>query len=1328
MAKKISIKRIGGLLRLFCLFIILLFILILLWLGLVGFPKPLLREIESVAAQQGIYLKLDKATLKISRGLGVKLHEVHIYGTEQKDSPALISVPYLDLGVELGDLIVGKIQPQHLLLRDAQLRIPLPSTQKEAASEQGGGDHFTISGIHLLVNHAGGELLNFSEGRILFDQIPLRIEGSMSDARFQEYIAGSESDTPSTGKIDLAGELSSLGETMLEVRKWLDSQQWAQGEVPQLSVSFKIDKEIQCHLEAQLPALRYEQFRFKETLLSVSYTDDLVTINKLSTKSLVPDGDLVVQGAYDLKQRSISFDINSNLALIHFARELMKKEDVAVLTMLPSLHRSSNSLQLQGRVSLDEKDNLRDLSLRGHIEQRDVDFRGMLFDEVKAIFSYASGSFSLDELALKLPEGSITAQGFLRNGTGKIQLNLHLLEEDLCGFINTFAPGTLSTSFSKDLDLQGHLDVALRADISTPNFRPGKSPLIDFVPDLRHAVLGVTLPEVTYTLGEVSVHAHQPSISVELNGLNGVGGTRPDLAELFKVSLKAGKLTFKDGKDSYTVDQYMTELQSKGIRWAQGVDIKELVIGHSSLFTYLGKVQVPGIAVDNVNLNLHNIDHIRPLAATESIIEAGLLELQTGALDIYKRRAESLSITMNLKDRSHITGGLKLIWDKAHSSELEIDWKDWQQLHIFNINARLPAKQLMAELPAKVYDDYGVALSKDILIEDGRIYLTTKDAEFKLQSGSLRIAAEGILRKATEIKSLGNSPEELSLTGAVSFEVNGEGDFLYSVTPLKISHKSGILELDVKGNSSSHVHVKGRNTIGLQYINKLINLYDAHAIIRDFKVDSRSRLSMENIDATVTYENGLRIHATTGLNMTNSGYAVGGIIAETDSKGKPTGKERIDTSVQSDPFGYFNRIAAQIEVDISDKVKGERDRMLVIISDAIIDFNNKPWFERMKKTRGKAETRMTGERITLDLNEGYVRIQGLEGQSYPAYAFGMFFAPLYSILVDLDVTEPVDAKTIDSLFPIYTDCKRSMYSTLEVASPHRAHYDFAGIKIPLERLHGFVRISDDYVQLDRFTSYTWEGKLDLNLRVGIKGDKTSLDGYVKAMNMNLKEIAGTFGAEISPALCFADFRFRSPSTEVKDIDGYGQLYLRQGELMELGIFSPISELIYNLPSYIMFFKEEAEEAKRGAISKLSYAITDAIGKSIKDTGKILGTTTDKVPGVNYLLNYSLSDAHADFRIKDGLLSTENFVASGSNLRVPLTGHMNLETLAIKMKLWPDLGSILSLALSPITTISEHIISIELTGKIDDIGWRIGANSPMKMLKSASDKLRFQKKR
>ncbi len=1329
MARKITLKRIGLLIPTLCLIVLILLILVLAWLGLVGFPKPLLREIETIAAEEGIYLSVDKATLEFTRGFGLKLHQVKLYESDKKDTPPLISVPYADLGVEVRDLLVGEIQPHHLQLRDAELRIPILDTPTPAQTAQP-AQYFSISGINLMADHSSEGSIRLTEGRLLFDQIPIRIEGSISDTYLQSLLTSSDTEEKpeSTEKIDLASELAALGDIMRDIRSWVATQQWGSKDIPQLGINVRVAEEITCHLTAQLPALRHENFRLKNTLLDVSYAGDRVTINRLETHSVIPAGKLIVQGAYDLKEGAVSFDINSNLPLIYFVREVMNEEDVAVLANIPALmQREANTLQLQGSVKLDEDYAPSDLLLRGHIEQQDVQFRSMDIEQLKLAFYYESGSFSLNELQLTLPDGSIRAKGFLKDGKGQLSLDLHLLEKDICSIINSIVPDTLSAQFSEALDLKGHLDLKIKTDISTPSFRPGESPLTDFIPNLRQAELSVGLPQLSYTQDKLVIDAEQPSVSVKLEGLNGVDGARPDLVEHLKISLKAGKLTLKDGDAIYLADQFLTELHSKDIRWGKEQDIKELLIGSSSLFTYLGKVEVPGVQVENINLNLREINNIRPLSKPDELINSGIVELQTGAMDIFKRRAEGLAVSLQLRDQRDLTGDVTLTWDKkgGHLTSLHLDWEDWESLTISEINSRLSSKQLMQELPEKFYDQYGIALSKDLILSDGRVHLTTKDWNFAPQSASLSIRADGIQRKAVDIPSMkGNAALDLSLAASLNAEVNAAGDFLYTVSPLVLKHQSGSLEVTVQGNTASHVQIKGSNTIGLQYLDAIINLAEAHAVMRDFKLNANSRLNLSNIDAMVNYANGVSVYATTDLSVADTGYALGGIIEE-------NGRERVDTSLQTDPFGYFSRLSAHTVVDIRYGAKDANgkalsDKLLILIEDAVIDKDNRPWFARMKQKPGVAQSRIEVGCVTLDLQEGYVRIQDLSGEIYPAYTLGMFYAPLYSILVDLQTTHPVKAKINDSLFPFYSDCKRSMYSTVEVSSPHLAKYNFAGIGIPLERLHGFVRISDDYVQLDRFRSYTWQGQLDLNLRIGISGKKTSLDGYVKAVNMNLKQIAGTFGAEISPALCYADFRFRSPSTEIKDIDGYGQLYLRQGQLMELGIFAPISELIYNLPSYIMFFKEEAEEAKRGAISKLSYAICDAIGNSLKKSGQIIGTTIDKVPGVNMLLNYGLSDAHADFRIKNGRFSTDNFVASGSNLRVPLTGYMDLETLDIKMKLWPDLGSILSLALSPITSISEHIISIELTGKIDKIGWRIGANSPMNIIKSAQEKLKLDK--
>ncbi len=1313
MASKLTIRRVGVLLPTLSLVVLLVILLLFTWLGIVGIPAFALRELEEYASEQGIHLKVKKVTLDYTQGLGLRLKELSVYATEAQDGEALIYLPEAEISLELRALLEGTIDPQYVRLHDAVVSIPLEENEEE---------YFQIRSINVTAHQPATDVMRLSEASVDLDGISVKLIGliNLNELGISVAQQSRPARTPSPKPFNLENELRKLSPYALETKRWIESQQWQADSYPHIELDFQIGSRSQCSIHAVAPRIGHKNYRFKHAVLDLFLDDETIKLNKFVARSNAPQGKISLQGEYRFTQHALSFLIETDLPAIYFASELLDSQDVALLSGLPTLERASNIFKLKGNIHLSEENSVNALFLSGHIEQEHISLSSTRIDKLTLSFFYDNSSFTVDQFKVELPRGEISAQAYLKSGYGKTKLKMDLPSEDLISLLKGFPALGVNEESLNAIKLKGNLRLDLDADISTPDFVPGKSPLIDFMPDLRDTELTISIPQFSYTSDSYLIEAMNPRMELKLKGLNGVRGERPDLIKNAQISLSADQLRQSKGEQELRIETLLSEIVTEELNWKKDTSLDELFIEKSSLFCYAKQFDTTDVKASEININLRDAMKIRPLAPDMKYAQSGSLDFTTSKLSVHGRQAESIDITLQLPDANKLTGDIAIIWNESKKEQLSLSllWEDWKKLEIYDASCQLSAELASRELPEGFSEEYGLSLLGDISLHDSTLRFDTTDWNYQLLSGNIGLDINKLQRRPVDVLALREKSETVNLSTQLRFERDMEGNYAYDVSELTLQHHSGALEMQVQGNTAGYLQVQGSNNIRLQHLNVLIGSYDAHTIIRDFKLDSKSLFTLTNIEALINYERGLVIEASVDAHLKNLGFAIGAIVEEKNAKGKPTGKEKLDKSRRPDPFTYAHDVTAHVDVFVNHKARDSAnqaipDKQLISILSPRIIYNNKPWMRANKIAGPARESKLTGDKVDIDIINDNVQIEGIGGYIYPAYAIGMFYSPLYEYLDGLQLAQPVTMKASKSEFPIVKDYTRPMHSTIEIHTPESGIYHFVGIDIPVSKFSGFVNISDDYVDLKHFNSYTWQGVANLDLRIGISGKTSSLDGYIRAVNMDLASISKSFEAELSPALCYADFRFRSKSTKLNDLEGYGQLKLRDGKLLELGIFAPIAELITDLPDYTSRYRDKLKAGDPTVMQNMVNGVFSGVGIAVREAGDVLDETTGKVPGINYLFKYGLRDADADFTVKDGFMFTENLVAKGSNLTVPLYGSLNLDSLNVRARLWPDLGSILNVALSPITRISEHIIDIELYGKINDLKWRLDAESPFK---------------
>ncbi len=636
------------------------------------------------------------------------------------------------------------------------------------------------------------------------------------------------------------------------------------------------------------------------------------------------------------------------------------------------------------------------------------------------------------------------------------------------------------------------------------------------------------------------------------------------------------------------------------------------------------------------------------------------------------------------------------------------------------LNATLPLSDL-----GHVLEQIGIR-TKNVELPDS--VALHGNAEFDLDALALhrldaQVQIPHIVRTPHNIACFQGKKIPIGVQASVQAERTTNGAYNYNAD-LAIQHSTGKLQANVTGNTDTGLQVTGNNNIRADIVDALLDYQDAHDILRDFNLKDGATTDFRNIAVAVRYDNGLSVNVDTDLTLNNIQYQLNGYVIDAD------GNEVLNKELQALPFVDVTSGKAHLHVNWKeDMVKNGKtlpNVADVVLTDVTLIYDNRSWLKTcnftplgLSKTgpglSKHKNTTLKGDKVVIDIENGAVRLSNVEGTVYPAYSLGMFYPDLREHLSILLMPYPAKISTLSCNFPIYSDSKENLTGHIQVLSPQLTGLDFLGTTIPLTRMTGFINLSNDSIFLDRMNALCWDGTLDAAVNIGISGKSTSFDGTVKALNLDLKKIGAAYDARLEPALCAATLRFRSPTPKVQDIQGYGQIRIVNGDLLSLSIFRPIGAFVSDITGNI---KELDESAKQRKTTGLLTRLSRRTGSTINAIGTGLDKTAQYIPGYNHIFAYDLQNANIEYVLNKGHFTTRSFTATGYNLEVTGKVDINLDDLTLEGNMWPEVSSLPTILISPITFLSDFMLDIVIYGKVDDLKWefrldpRISASSPV----------------
>ena len=1343
MKGKLTIRRVGTHIPTITLVGFLFLCITIAWLSFVGLPGSLLRKIENAAATEGIYLKLGALHLEPSRGLAVRADKIFLY--PEKDATAeLVSIKAATVGLSFSQLFKGKLAPGLLELKNAQADIPVTDTPNAKLK---------LSNINLTAHTDSKENLNISSAELHLHGVVIRLGGEITDYRRFLPPHTEPSEEQESQPVDILHLLAQISPYTDKAYQLIESQKWVPQEAPEIRLDVIYGDKLTATINGEIPRYDFDIFHIRNTRLNLSYKDDTITINNLAFDTIDPPSTVSLQAAFARQSKELGFNFESDASLIPMLRQALG-EDAGMLKKITHNAEHAPHITLSGAVTFGDDYTPNKIRLNGEFVQKQLLIGNHTIDHLKLAFYYNDGNFNLNRLELNFGKNRLSLNAAANNGMGTAELNADLHIKQTLALVNEFTPEPIS--IPEQYTVGERLNLHVSAALTTPDFKDGKKEWQHFTPNIQNLDIKLSLNH----LKTEGIELTAPTLHMQLAGLTQTEHKLPTGADKLAATLTAVALTSPD----CSITKPSIKIEAQQVSYKDDIlNIGSLTFAPAASHS-LSQLTIAGFRINNASLQAA-INTLRlkgnqlTVAELSGSLQASKLthnDIQLGQIEL--NIAELKELTFPATPPVHLFAGAavtasigEITYDGHRMGNLQseicvaegctgkvnlalfipsaegtpaaentlvanVDWTNPSRFIIDGIELKSRPSSLDGILEHFKIDIPQVRLP-NTLSATGSLICNTETG--KAEDIKIQLSIPELVRRPVKIKAFTGEEVNIGLTADIAMNPAESDEYIYDAD-LHVTHGSDEFTGHVKGSTEGKLHVTGNNTIRADVIDRLIDSQTAHGIIRDFRFRDNSRNIVTGIDVTVDYSNGLSIETYCNAELINVEYQLA--VIQEDANGN----EKLRTDLGKNPYTLAEHatcyVRTKVRYDVLKDGTPMKDECAVTIGDITMNYNNSEWLNRQDFTalgytpeqiadirKRYKTTTLLGDAVIIDVENSFVELVNVRGRVYPSYSLGMFYAPLHEFLGDIVMPHPANIETKSCVFPIYSDCKRPMSGTISAASKTKCGFRFLGTTIPLHNFSGFIHLTDDYVLLDKMNAASWEGVLDAVVKIGFSGKRTSFDGMINARNMNLKSILASYNTEFPPALCNGYLRFRAPSPDLNDIQGYGEIHVENGDLMGFTLFQPIGDLVTDLPAKLLMLetaaKNETLAKGTGYISKV-FSGTGSMISSIGNQAKI-------IPGYNHIFAYDIQDAIAKFVIADGKLQAYDMKALGYNLNVDMKLDIDLETLYIEGNLWPKITSLPTVILSPITFLSDFMIDILIFGKVDDLNWKFGLDRSFK---------------
>lgn len=1287
MAHKLTIRRVGGCLPALSLVVVLLLCITIGWLSIAGLPHDALRYIEKELAAQGVHLKLDALKLEPSRGLAFRAEGIRFYPTADAPAP-LAQADSFSIGINASRLLTGVLSADTLHLRNGAIQLP---------TQQTNGEKLSIDKIDISTRLTRRQIARLTSASLRLEGIPIRLRGSYDLKALLASAKEHPQDETDETDFDLQQILQEYTPIFDGIYRYITEQKWTAEEAPNLELQLHAaGKKPYYSFKLSIPRYDWKQFHFRQATADFTYRDDTITINSLRFNTVDPHSTASLQAGFSIPDKNLSFTLESNADFLNMVQPFVGEETAQILQKFSHPAEKAPGIKLSGDIVFAENWVPEQARVRGSMTIEELSVGSGKIDKMDLSFLYNNGDFNIDKLALSLPSGSAKMSAVAQRGKGEADAHADLNVGELLHLINQFTGEPIT--LPEGMQLHGNIKITAQAKLTTLPLNASQEEWENFVPSCSHLNLQLCTDKITYKNYSITT----PCIELRAEDISQGHNKMPESIKTAKLSCKAEEMLIAGENNAATrFRQFALQLDCDSLTLKENKpQIEQLHLQAS-----LQNLESGAWVVSDISIPCINLRGITPQDDALKLFKTAELQAIIGNITHENQSLGKAEFDCTLPEFGR--GIATAVWENEKGSKLRLstttDWNTPEKLVFNDIRLHAPVADF-----APLIEHFGIVsadfeLPRRISAEGAFTWDTSKGV---LDAAQVKLEIPELVRTPHKLVPFRGLRIPIGLQADAHLHTAEDGGISYEAD-LYVTHKTGEFRGKADGNTESHVHVTGNNTIRADVIDRLIDNEDAHGIIRDFRFSPRSRNTITNIDTLVRYDNGTIVKSHCDALLEHTEYLMCAI------EERPDKTEHLRTDLGSNPYSYAKRATCGVDVDVRlDSVDAQgkklKDKICITLTNPRLIYDNGPWLRRQKFATGTAETTLGGDAVIIDVENSFVELVNVSGTVYPAYSIGMFYADIQHFMADIVLPNPAQVETASCVFPIYSDCTRPMSGTIRALSAKDAAFNFLGTSIPLSDFSGYIYLTDDYVQLDKLNAKSWGGVLDAIVRIGFRGEHTSFDGAVRASNMDLHHIAAAYGSVQAYALCNGYIRFRTPSPNINDLQAYGKVEITNGDLLTLSLFRPVSSYVTDLPSNLLRLESIATKTgvseEPGFFTRTLTRIFSAFQKVTNRMGDSVDKIVYYVPGANHLLSYDLQEAYARFNIANGKLTTTDMRAIGHNLNVQMNMALDLDSLVLHGNIWPKVSSLPTLILSPLTFLSDFMVDIVIHGPIDDLDW------------------------
>lgn len=240
-----------------------------------------------------------------------------------------------------------------------------------------------------------------------------------------------------------------------------------------------------------------------------------------------------------------------------------------------------------------------------------------------------------------------------------------------------------------------------------------------------------------------------------------------------------------------------------------------------------------------------------------------------------------------------------------------------------------------------------------------------------------------------------------------------------------------------------------------------------------------------------------------------------------------------------------------------------------------------------KKHGGPTSARVGADSITVDVGKNLVRLSNISGTAWPAPIVRLFIPNVADHVEEYRFHRPPNLRA-SGTFDLRSSGEQTNFK-IDFSSHGSMNYDFLNEPLTLLRTKAQVKIYGDHVSVNNLTFQTFQGACSGNLVVSTSSKtRTRYKGAMQWRRLHLKDIGALYDFGAERGLLTGRIDFNGENDNMRKFNGKGSLALEKGNLFSIPMLGPITPLM----GAVLGKRNPSEEKAKDA--SCSYVIKDGV--------------------------------------------------------------------------------------------------------------------------------------